>query len=262
MSEATARFAELVGQPEDEIPLDEGALLIAAHAYPDLDVGREQARLDELAASCPTPTLDGLRHYLFDELGFRGNSRRYADPRNSFLNDVLDRRTGIPISLAVLAMEVGRRVGVSLQGVGMPGHFLVRHGDEPPVLLDPFGGGRILEIADCEELFRSVYGEGAPFDPSMLAPVGARSILTRMLANLRQVYLALGDPRSAGWVLQLRASVPARTAHELADVASAHAAVGRFAEAATALEDVAELLPQEEAQRARAEAQLLRARLN
>ncbi|MDP9071755.1 MAG: transglutaminase-like domain-containing protein, partial [Actinomycetota bacterium] len=222
----TSRFARLVGRPDAEIPLDEGALLIASHAYPGLDVAGQLARLDDIAAACPDATLDSMRQHLFGVLGFRGNTTRYADPRNSFLNDVLDRRTGIPISLAVVTMEVGRRLGLSLQGVGMPGHFLVRHQEEPPVLFDPFGGGRVVTVTECEELFRSVHGPGAPFDPSLLAPVGARAILTRMLANLRHLYQSVGDARSLGWVLELRMSVPGSSPYELADVASAQAALG------------------------------------
>ncbi len=262
MSEATARFAELVSRDDDDIPLDEAALLIAAHAYPGLDIAAELARLDDLAAGCTPATLDGLRHHLFDVAGFTGNTRRFGDPRNSFLNDVLHRRLGIPISLAVLTMEVGRRVGVPLEGIGMPGHFLVRHAEAPRVLVDPFVGGRIMEAADCEALFRSVYGDSAPFDPSMLVPVGKRAILARMLANLRQLYVARGDAPSTGWVLRLRTAIPATSAPELADVAAAHAALGRLGEAAATLEELAEVLPEESAERARAEAKLQRSRLN
>ncbi len=261
MSDATARFADLVSGDDAEIPLDEAALLIAAHAYPDLDVAGELVRLDETAQGCP-PDLDGLRHHLFEVLGFSGNTGRYEDPRNSFLNDVLERRLGIPISLAVVTMEVGRRAGVPFEGIGMPGHFLVRHARTPRVLLDPFARGRILEAVDCEALFRSVYGESAPFDPSMLVPVGERAILARMLANLRQLYLARGDVWSSGWVLQLRTLIPANSAPEMADVAATKAALGRFEEAAAMLEDLADQLPEESADRARAEAKLQRSRLN
>ena len=261
-SQATARFAELVGGPHADVALDEGALLIAAHAHPGLDVAAQRGRLDELAAACSEATLDGLRHHLFEVLGFRGNTRRYADPRNSFLNDVLDRRVGIPISLAVVTMEVGRRVGVELQGVGLPGHFLVRHDAEPPVLIDPFGGGRVVDESECEALFRTVHGPVVPFDRSMLAPVGPRAILVRMLANLLQLYLAGGDARSAGWVLRLRTLVPAESRQELADLAGAQDALGRFGEAAATLEAIADLLPDESAERARAHARLVRSRLN
>ncbi len=258
----TDRFADLVARPEAEIPLDEAAFLIAAHAHPDLDVEAELSRLDGLAATCPEPTLDGLRRHLFDDLGFSGNHRRFSDPHNSFLNDVLSRRVGIPISLSVLTMEVGRRIGVPLVGVGMPGHFLVRHQEGAGELLDPFGGGRLLDLADCARLFSSVHGEAPSFDPALLAAIGPRAILVRMLTNLRQLYLARGDARSAGWVYRLRAAIPAETAQDQVDVARALASVGRFDEAAARLEVVADLVDAPGADRARARALSLRAMLN
>jgi len=251
-----------MGGPDEEIPLDEAAALIAAHAYPGLDVSAVLGQLDEVAGGCAPGELDGLRHHLFEVLGFSGNTTRYSDPRNSFLNDVLQRRLGIPISLAVVTMEVGRRVDVAIEGIGMPGHFLVRHSAAPRVLIDPFDRGRILDEYDCEALFRSVYGASAAFDPSVLAPVGKRAILARMLANLRQLYLARGDVWSTGWVLRLRTAIPAEAISEMADAASAQAALGRFEEAAGLLEDLADLLPDEPASRARAEARLQRSRLN
>lgn len=256
------RFADLVTRPEAAIPLDEAALLIAAHAYPHLDVAAELGRLDQLADSCPEPTFDGLRRHLFDELGFTGNGIRYDDPRNSFLNQVLDRRVGIPISLALVTMEVGRRVGVVLEGIGMPGHFLVRHLGDPPVLVDPFSGGRTLGAQGAEDLFRRVHGEGAAFRPELLAPARPRSILVRTLTNLRQLYQHAGDAASAGWVMALRATIPAGNVNELADVAGAQASLGRFTEAAATLDAIAEQLPDTRADSVRGEAKLLRSRLN
>ncbi len=260
-SDVTARFAELVSGADHQIPLDEAAALIAAHAYPGLDVASVLVQLDEMADGAPAD-LDGLLHHLFEVLGFSGNASRYGDPRNSFLNDVLQRRLGIPISLAVVTMEVGRRVDLPFEGIGMPGHFLVRHAATPRVFVDPFGGGRILDQADCEALFHLMHGESTGFDSSMLVPTGKRAMLARMLANLRQLYLATGDVWSTGWVLRLRTAIPAGSASEMADVAAAHAALGRFMEAATMLEDLAEMLPEEPGRRARAEAQLQRSRLN
>ena len=169
--DATRRFAQLITRPVHEVPLDEVALLIAAHAYPSLDVVRQRRRLDLLADRCPKPALEAVVAYLFVDLGFAGNRHDYYDPRNSYLNDVLDRRTGIPISLAVLAMEVGRRVGVSLVGVGMPGHFLLRDALDDTVFVDPFGRGRMLDRGGCEAAFHSVHGERAAFDPAFLDPV-------------------------------------------------------------------------------------------
>src|SRR5437763_277123 len=260
---ASARFAELVQGDEDTIPLDETALLIAAHAYPDLDVAAELARLDAIAARCPGDELDVLLEYLFGELGFTGNRHEYYDPRNSFLNEVLDRRLGIPITLSLVTMEVGRRIGVPLLGVGMPGHFLVRYG---PVVVDPFTGGRKLTEDDCRQLLSGTLGVAvdlSTFDPSLLAPVGARVILSRMLANLRQLFVQSGDSRSLAWVVELRTASPGADPAGLAALARIRGNLGRFAEAADALEQLAEVTDEEQqSERLAARARLLRARLN
>jgi regulator of sirC expression with transglutaminase-like and TPR domain len=257
--EATDRFAALVARPEEEIALDEAALLIAAHARPDLDVSAELGRVDDLAAGCKEPTLDGLTHHLFDELGFRGNRDRYQDPENSYLDQVLSRRTGIPISLSVVTMEVGRRVDVALDGVGMPGHFLVRHRAEPGTFLDPFGGGRRLDAAGCREIFSGLGGTG--WDDAYLAPVGPRVILSRMLLNLQGIFLP-ADLRSAAWVVELRLTIPGVPVAERLALARALGSMGRFGSAAAELDRVADGLPDEEAVTVRAESRALRARAN
>lgn len=257
----TERFAELVQRPDEAIPLDQAALLVAAHAYPDLDLAAELARLDGLAAGCRPTSVDGLRRHLFGEIGLAGNTRRYGDPRNSFLNDVVTRRLGIPISLSVVTIEVGRRLGLTLSGVGMPGHFLVRS-DGDGRLIDAFNGGRILDPADCARLYRALHGVRATFEPHLLAPVGNRAILVRLLANLRQVFLAAGDARSAGWVYELRAAIPATSPADAADVARALASIGRFTEAAATLEALAERVDAGGARDARSRAVSLRALLN
>jgi regulator of sirC expression with transglutaminase-like and TPR domain len=256
---ARARFAALVARPDEEIPLDEAAMLIAAHARPELDVAAELGRIDDLAAGCKEPTLDGLTHHLFDELGFQGNTEHYQDPDNSYLDQVLRRRLGIPITLSVLTMEVGRRLGVVLDGIGMPGHFLVRHRGEPATFLDPFGGGRRLDVAGCRALFTSLGGTG--WDESYLAPVGARAILTRMLLNLQGLFLP-ADLRSAAWVLELRLTIPGLAVAERLGLARALGSLGRFARAAAELDRVAAELPAEEAATVAAEAKALRARAN
>src|SRR5574341_1491294 len=148
--EARARFAEVMARPENELELDRAALLIAAEGYPDLEVEIYLDQIDALAgmarernAADPLVRIMRLGHLLFDELGFRGNVEDYFDARNSFLNNVIDRRTGIPITLSVVYIEVARRVGLNLFGVGMPGHFIVKYADEErEILIDPFNGGR------------------------------------------------------------------------------------------------------------------------
>ncbi len=206
--DATAPFARAIQQYERDVALDRVAFLVAAHAYPRLDVDAEVGRLDALAGQCREPSAHGVLALLFAELGFAGNVGDYYDPRNSFLNDVLDRRTGIPISLAVVTMEVGRRVGVPLTGVGMPGHFLVGHANDPRFLVDVFDGGSRVDPAGAAAFFHAVHGPDARFDPSFLAPVGPHAIVARMLANLAAVYRARAQAADVAWVERLRALVP------------------------------------------------------
>jgi regulator of sirC expression with transglutaminase-like and TPR domain len=261
--DATARFTALVQGPEQSLRLDEGAFLIAAHAYPDLDVEAEMARLDALADSCPEPSFDGVVGHVFETLGFRGNAEDYGDPRNSYLNDVLDRRLGLPITLSVVLIELGRRLGVPFVGIGLPGHFVVRHEGVPPVLLDPFEGGRVLTPRDCAERVAEIYGEAVAFTPRLLEPVGTRAVLARMLANLKQRFTITGDGVSAEWALRLRTAIPEVDRREVGELAGAQAAIGRFRAAAETLEGLAAELPDDDAAaKAVARARQFRARLN
>lgn len=207
-SDVTERFAHLISQPEASVPLDEAALLVAAHAYRNLDIDRERERIDRLAGGCPAPTLDGVLDHLFRDLGFRGNRDEYYDPRNSFLNDVIDRRLGIPITLSILAIEVGRRVGAPLAAVNMPGHFLLRDRVDPSLFVDAYAGGERLDASSCEARFREVHGENMPFDPSFLEPAGAFAVVARLLANLKAIYRNRNEHQALTWVLQLRVLVP------------------------------------------------------
>ncbi len=237
--EESERFAALMARPEGAVDLDEMALLIAAHANPRLDVAAEQASLDVLAQRCRTPTLDGLRAHLFVDEGFAGDRATYHDPRNSYLDEVLRRRRGIPISLAVLTISVGRRLGVPLHGVGMPGHFLVGDAVDDDVFLDGFNGGVLIDTTGCERLFRSLQGADAPFHPSYLQPVGAHAIGARMLANLRAIFGSRRDVANLVWVLRLRAMIPGVTVAERAELASVLMAGGDFGGAADVLADLA-----------------------
>jgi regulator of sirC expression with transglutaminase-like and TPR domain len=257
----TEQFVALVQGPEEQLALDEAALLMAAHARPDLDVAEQLSRLDDLAGALLESSASAVAGLLFEELGFAGNTEDYSDPRNSYLDQVLDRRVGIPISLAVLMIEVGRRAGVAITGVGMPGHFLVR-GDGD--LRDPFRGGQRVEEAECEAMFRAIHGPAARFRPSMLAPVGPRVILARMLANLRQNYVARRDASALEWVVRLRVAIPGVSPSELADLSRLLVDLGRFAEAARALDDltVAGVLDPEDSAKIHGRAIALKARLN
>jgi regulator of sirC expression with transglutaminase-like and TPR domain len=255
----TRRFIAQVQRPEAELALDTAALLIAAHAEPDLDVEFQLRRLDGLATMVSQATPAGVIDLLFGRLGLRGNDEEYGDPRNSFINHVLDRGVGIPISLAVLTMEVGRRAGVTFEGVGMPGHFLLRSEGE---LIDPYRGGRRLEVGDAETLFRRVHGDAASFSPAMLSTTGPRAILGRMLANLRNCYAERGESTALAWVARLRVAIPGLPRAERADLARLLVNVGQFAEAGDVLEQLAGSAGDAEGRRLRARASLLRARLN
>lgn len=259
--EAVRRFAELVHAPEPDIPLDEAALLIAAASKDEVDVAGALTALDRLADRVTAPTLDGLRALLFRDLGFGGNPDDYYDPANSFLDDVIDRRIGIPISLAVVMMEVGRRIGVPLWGVSMPGHFLVRDKVDPEVFVDPFARGRLLDRAGCAARFHAVQGAGSVFDDSFLDPVGKRTILTRMLANLETIAAMRDDRTLLVRVLSLRVAVPDASLADHRKLAGALASSGRYVEAAEVLETFADR-ETEGSSAARALADQLRARLN
>ena len=186
-----------VERPDREISLAGAALALSRLEHPELDASTYLARLDELAraiegaraAANPVERLHGLREYLFEELGFKGNRTDYFDPRNSFLSDVLDRRVGIPISLSLVLIEVGRRLALPMEGIGLPGHFItgVRL-DDAPILLDPFHGGAILTPEACRELVSKALGKRVRLTEASFAPVGNRQFLTRMLANLKGIY--------------------------------------------------------------------------
>ncbi|MCU0310447.1 MAG: transglutaminase-like domain-containing protein [Acidimicrobiales bacterium] len=261
--EERERFAALVARPEATIELDELAWSIAANARPGLDPDVERARLDALASGCPEATLEGLRAHLFAELGFTGDRLDYHDPRNSYLDEVVTRRLGIPISLSVLAVAVGRRLGVPLVGVGMPGHFLVADGRDADVFLDPFHHGSLLDTAGCERLFHSLHGAATPFHPSYLQPVGAHAIASRMLANLRTTFASRGDTANLLWVLRLRVLVPGERTVEHRELASALVAAGDFRGAAEVLDALAVAAPDHAAAaQLTARAEHVRSRLN
>lgn len=223
-------FDALMELDTADIRLDCAALHLSRDAYPYLDVGRYLARLDELA-ECTASRRPGLtapqryqalRETLCDELEFRGNEADYYDPRNSYLNCVLERRLGIPISLSVVWIEVGRRLKWSVAGVALPGHFLVRIDDaERFVVADPFRDGRALSLEDCHKLVHEQFDGKVKFASEMLQPVDTRAILTRMLNNLRAIYLSGNDwPRLDQVLLRLAAVDPrdCEHLHELAAI--------------------------------------------
>jgi len=203
------QIADAADQPGPDLAAP--AFLIARLEYPRLDTAPYLARLDQIGddafhfvAKDPghdaplAARIDAVNRYLFGELGFAGNREQYEDPRNSCLNGVMDRKTGIPITMALLYIEVARRAGVRADGVNFPGHFLVRarqdpHAEAPDegLIVDPFHGGAILGETDCRQLLNRYVGEDAAFEPTLLAPATRRQILIRMLLNLKRLYVRM-----------------------------------------------------------------------
>jgi regulator of sirC expression with transglutaminase-like and TPR domain len=259
--DVTGRFVSLVADPTIEPPLDEAALLIAAHVHPGLDVAFWTGRLDDLAEACPEATFDAVRHHLFAVEMFRGNARAYDDPANSLLDQVLERRLGIPITLAVVMLEVARRVDVDAVGIGMPGHFLVGDPARPGRFCDVFSGGALLGEDQCSLLFRRTVGTTHAFEPGMLEPTTTRAILARILANLERSSLA-SDPVHATWMATLHSAIAGLPVAERVALARRLGYLGHISVAAEELDALADLVSHEPAARLRNEARALRSRLN
>src|SRR6266581_8631863 len=254
--ETRRAFAALLALPDDAIDLGHASLLIAREEYPDLDVGRYLARLDEMAQEVrgrmkgregAASQIAHLNRLLFEEMGFRGNREQYYDPRNSFLNEVLDRRTGIPITLSTVYLEVGRRIGCRLAGVAFPGHFLVRTiGREvmSDVLIDPFNRGLILTEQECKALLLETYGGQVPFRPELLKRARNSEILQRMINNLKWIYQQQRDFHMALRVQQLLLCIAPDRPEEIRDRGLIHFRLALLAEAGADLERYLALAPQ------------------
>lgn len=203
---AIERWGRIASARPEEVSLAEGALLIAAEEYEHLDVDAYMSRIEDMGAALrrrlrqdisTTEALIALNRYVFEELGFSGNADDYYDPRNSYLNEVIERRLGIPITLAVLYIEIGRRVGLPLQGVSFPSHFLVKCAlRDGTIILDPFARGASLGLEDLEERLRAVVKDielDESLLKSLLAPAAPKDVFARMLRNLRAIHLAKGE---------------------------------------------------------------------
>lgn len=237
---ARRRFKALLESGED-IDLSLAALLIAKEEYPDLDIGRYLRMLDGMAreleqrlarTSGPEDTVSTISHYLFYEKGFRGNHKNYYDPRNSFLNDVLDRKLGIPITLSLIYMELGRRLGIPIVGVGLPGRFLIRHTGVPAgQFIDTFQDGSPIGIDHCKQLVDTMYGGKLSFREDLLNPVSSLDILRRVLNNLKAIYVSKGDSRRALAVLERLVIISPNSTEELRDRGLFYLRVHAYAQA-------------------------------
>ncbi len=200
------RFQMVTARQDDEIDLATAALLIAAVEYPDLDIDEQLAILDSLAEGAayrigqdrdPFHCVNNLSEYLFDEVGFQGNQGEYYDPRNSYLNEVLQRRIGLPITLCLVCLEVGKRLDIPLVGVGLPGHFVLSHRSQTDLIIDPFRRGILLSEEECAQILKNVLGANVDWDSRYLTPASNREFIARILRNLKGIYLNRRDHEEA-----------------------------------------------------------------
>jgi regulator of sirC expression with transglutaminase-like and TPR domain len=243
-------------------------LAIAGLEYPALEAQPYLDRIEVLGRNAAarlggvtvatSEAVDALNEYLFEEEGFTGNRQQYDDPRNSFLNEVLDRRTGIPISLSVVYLEVGRRAGLDISGINFPGHFLLRAngpaaGDE--LIIDPYHGGALLSELDCRRLLSHHIGDDAAFDRSLMAPATRIDIVVRMLVNLKRLSVRMRSFPQARFVSTLLLAVDPSAVSELRDRGLLAYHLEDFASALRDLEEYLRLSPQEEVEEADEEAE-------
>lgn len=205
-------FYQETRKPDGEIDLAKAALYLAQEASPDLEPEDYLSALDRMADAVqeripqeryPLKIIEAINRHLFEDLGFAGNRENYYDPNNSFLNQVIDRRTGIPITLSLVYLEVAKRIDFPMVGIGMPGHFIIRPDfEEAGIYVDAFNRGEILFPADCEARLTQIYGQPTQLRPEFLAPVNSRHFLARMLTNLKVIYVNTKQLEKAASVVE------------------------------------------------------------
>jgi regulator of sirC expression with transglutaminase-like and TPR domain len=197
-----------INQSDRDINLARAALYIAQTTYPDLDINAHLQLLDEMAEEVakrlpqsryPLMVIRTINNYLYEELGFTGNHSNYYDPRNSFLNEVLARRTGIPITLALVYLEIAQRIDFPMMAIGMPGHFMIRPDfEDSEIFIDTFHNGDVLFAEDCRQKLMNIYQQEIPYlTPSLVPTVTKPQFIARMLNNLQVIYLDRGDLNNA-----------------------------------------------------------------
>ncbi len=248
------RFLAEVSQADEEINLARAAIMVAKEEYPQLPEERYLGRLDLLAEgtrdrlddeNAHLVVLQELLNSLYNRHGFRGNRQAYYDPRNSFLNDVLDRGLGIPLTLGIVVLEVGWRLGLPLEGVSFPGHFLVRfRGEAMDLLIDPYDGGAVRFEDEAQELLDRVYGGMVRVSDSFLKVATKREMLVRLLMNMKSLYLNVGDHRRALAAVERVLLVRPITPQEIRDRGVILARLGRKQEALEQLEAYLNVAPE------------------
>lgn len=246
-------FYQEVQQPDKQINLERAALYIAQEEYLDLDVDEYLNALDTMAddireqlpiESYPLKILKTINHYLYENLGFAGNIEDYYDPRNSFLNDVIDRRTGIPITLSLVYLAIAQRLDFPMVGIGMPGHFLIRPIQEDmDIFVDAFSQGEILFPQDCQDRLNQMSGQSVEMQPQFLAAVTSRQFLARMLTNLKATYLNRGEMEKVLAAIERILLLFPNAAFELRDRGILYFRMNRWIEARQDLEAYLDALP-------------------
>lgn len=247
-----AEFIRAVRVPDSEIDLMVASLWMSAEEYPALDVPSYLGRIGLLAARIKLKirrarsvfdSIHALNELLIEQEGLKGNQSDYYDPRNSYVSDVLDRKVGIPIALSIIYIEIGRRAGFRLRGIGLPGHFLLRAGDAASeIFIDPFDGGGLLTRKECLAMVRSAGASGRQAE-RYLEPYGNRAILRRALTNLKAIYLKRDDQARALAAAERIKVVEPALWENLADLARIHTALGHYEAAAESLAEYVDLAP-------------------
>jgi regulator of sirC expression with transglutaminase-like and TPR domain len=249
-------FYQEVNQPDEQIHLERAALYLAQEEYPDLDVDAYLNALDTMAMEVeerlpsenyPLKILQTINQYLYKDLGYRGNTDDYYDPRNSFLNQVIDRRTGIPITLSLVYLAIAQRIGFPMVGIGMPGHFLIRPDVEAmEIFVDPFNQGEILFMHDCQDRLNQMFGRPITLQPEFFKSVAPPQVLARMLTNLKVIYLEQSNLEKALAAIERILLVFPNAPLELRDRGLLYYRLRRLIEARKDLEDYLTLVPDAE----------------
>ena len=246
LSSARQFFHDEIQQPDEYIDLAKAALYIAKEEYSQLDIEEYLNTLDAMAIELeerlplekyPLKIIQAINKYLYDDLNFAGNIQNYYDPRNSFLNDVIERRIGIPIALALLYIEIARRIDFPMIGIGMPGHFLIRPDiSEIEIFVDAFNNGEVMFPQDCQERLSQIYQQNVTLQAEFLAPVTKKQFLARMLTNLKYIYLKQQESEKALFCVERILLLFPSAALELRDRGLLSYQIGRFNQAADDLQ--------------------------
>ena len=256
LSSARQNFYQETQQPDECIDLGKAALYIAQEEYPELDPKEYLNTLDRMAEELsarlpanryPLLIIQNINQYLYDNLGFNGNNNDYYDPRNSFVNQVIDRRVGIPISLSLIYLEIARRIDFPMVGIGMPGHFLISPNfEEMEIFVDTFNHGEIIFPQDCQDRLNQIYKQNVIFQPEYLEAVSKKQFLARMLNNLKIIYVHQQELEKALAAVERKLLLFPDAPIELRDRGLLLFQLGYFSQAIRDLENYLEIVPDSE----------------